>query len=86
MDFTDSGTTHLLSNGSNYTPTGAFGIKSEYTKHTKPLSLKVKPKMMSATFLDTSVIDERTNEEVFKVIGKLASMNREAHVKAKDGK
>lgn len=79
-------TSQLLPDGSKYLPTGAFGIKSEYTMHKEVLSLKVKPKMMSATLLDMSVIDENTKEEVFKVHGKLASLHREVHVRTKNGK
>jgi hypothetical protein len=64
----------------------AFGIKPQFSSHTETLILGVKPRLMSATQLDMSVIDESTGEEVFKVHGKLASMHREVHItSSKDG-
>lgn len=77
-------TSNLISRGNTASNGGqvaaAFGIKPEFSKHTETLSLLIKPKMMSVTLLDMSVIDEDTGEEVFKVHGKLASMHREVHI------
>ena len=61
------------------------GIKLLYAQHTKPLDLKVRVSIQSATLLDMEIVDDDTGAKVFEVYGKLASWSREAHIKAADG-